>query len=535
MPSYPPRRRGKSSRVPRRQRRIVVCGPRWEGQSPQMRSRRGPASGAHGSGARASSSCCLVLSSRSPRRAALWPAPAAAGVDDSIAAALQPQALAGSGTGVYVWDLDAALPVYELNAATSLAPASNLKLVTSAAALMDWGADHRFSTELYAPDVPVAAGGVLLRRPLPRGLGDPSLSTRSYQRDVFDMTTASFETFARALKREGVKKVRGRVARRRVLVRQAQDRCRTWKDGLQLECGPLSALSGNQGLDNGNRVSAPATYAAKLMTKALAAPASRSRASRAAARCPTPRRLVKRQYSAALRGILRHMNKESDNFFAEMLLKGLGKDFYGEGSTAAGLQASKAALHALGRRDRHLRHPGRLRAELRRTGSPPRAWSRCSAPCASATTSTTSTTRWRSPARTGRCTTACAARRPPATRTPRRARSTSPSACPGYVTSANDHLVGVLDPHERRRRRRTGHGATDGAGRHRRGARQGLSCPASACWRRRRCSASTPSQPSRRFTALAAASSPSSSHSSTASAAAAVSAGRPRRGSRGTG
>ena len=44
----------------------------------------------------------------------------------------------------------------------------------------------------------------------------------------------------------------------------------TWKSGLQLECGPLSALSGNQGLDNGNRVSAPSTWAAKLMTKALA-------------------------------------------------------------------------------------------------------------------------------------------------------------------------------------------------------------------------------------------------------------------------
>ncbi len=42
-----------------------------------------------------------------------------------------------------------------------------------------------------------------------------------------------------------------------------------WKSGLQLECGPLSALSGNQGLDNGNRVKAPATLAAKLMTGAL--------------------------------------------------------------------------------------------------------------------------------------------------------------------------------------------------------------------------------------------------------------------------
>jgi D-alanyl-D-alanine carboxypeptidase len=42
------------------------------------------------------------------------------------------------------------------------------------------------------------------------------------------------------------------------------------------------------------------------------------------------------------------MNQMSDNFFAEMLLKGLGKDFYGEGSTKAGTKASKDSLHALG-------------------------------------------------------------------------------------------------------------------------------------------------------------------------------------------
>ena len=42
------------------------------------------------------------------------------------------------------------------------------------------------------------------------------------------------------------------------------------------------------------------------------------------------------------------MNQESDNFFAETLLKGLGKDFYGDGSTSAGARASIATLHAMG-------------------------------------------------------------------------------------------------------------------------------------------------------------------------------------------
>ena len=276
----------------------------------------------------------------------LWPSPAAAGVDSSIAAALSSAGLAGSGTGVYVWDLDTGLPIYEHNSSMGFAPASNMKLVTSATAIRYWGTSHRFSTELYAPDLAVDAG-VLEGDLYLRGLGDPSLSTRSYQKDVFDLTTASFETFAKTVKRKGIKKVAGRV------LGDASwfDKLRTvpyWKSGLQLECGPLSALSGNQGLDNGNRVAAPATWAAKLMTTALRNAGVKVKGKPGAGKVPSTDLLVKDQYSAALAGILKHMNKESDNFFAEMLLKGLGKDFYGDGSTAAGTKASKATLHAMG-------------------------------------------------------------------------------------------------------------------------------------------------------------------------------------------
>ena len=289
----------------------------------------------------------LVLAVAVAFAGALWPSPAAAGVDGSIAAALGSAGLAGSGTGVYVWDLDAALPVYDQNASTGYAPASNMKLVTSAAALIDWGAAHRFSTELYAPDVPLTPGGVLIGDLYLRGLGDPSLSTHSYQRDVFGFTTASFETFAHTLKREGVKKVRGRVRGDASWFDKLQT-VPYWKSGLQLECGPLSALSGNQGLDNGNRVKAPATWAAELMTGALVDAGVKVKDKPGTGKFTSSGKLVKRQYSAALPGIMKHMNKESDNFFAETLLKGLGKDFYGEGSTAAGTKASKAALHAMG-------------------------------------------------------------------------------------------------------------------------------------------------------------------------------------------
>ncbi len=279
--------------------------------------------------------------------AAALPATAAAGVDDNIAAILRQNGLSGSSTGICVWDLDAARLIYEHNGTTLLAPASNMKLVTSAAALIEWGPDHRFVTELYLPDTPVSSNGVLDGDVYLRGLGDPSLSTRSYQHAVFDLTTASFETFAHTLKREGVKKILGRVLGDAAWF----DKLRTvpaWKSGLALECGPLSALSGDQGLDNGNRVGAPATWAAKLMTKACRAAGIKVKGKPGTGKVPTTAHLLKAQYSAALPGVMRHMNQESDNFFAEMLCKGLGKDVYDDGSTKAGAQVSEDALHALG-------------------------------------------------------------------------------------------------------------------------------------------------------------------------------------------
>ena len=288
----------------------------------------------------------LVLAVAVVCAGALRPSPAAAGVDSSIAAVLSSAGLAGSGTGVYVWDLDAGLPVYEFNSSTGFAPASNMKLVTSAAAIRYWGTSHRFSTELYAPDLAVDAG-VIDGDLYLRGLGDPSLSTRSYQKDVFGLTTASFEAFAKTVKRKGIKKVSGSV----IGDSSWFDKLRTvpyWKSGLELECGPLSALSGDQGLDNGNRVAVPANWAAKLMTRALRNAGVKVKGKPGTGKVPSADLLVKHQYSAALAGILRHMNQESDNFFAEMLLKGLGKDFYGEGSTAAGTKASEATLHAMG-------------------------------------------------------------------------------------------------------------------------------------------------------------------------------------------
>ncbi len=271
---------------------------------------------------------------------------AAAGVSSTISSILQEHGVAGSRTGVYVWDFDAARQVFAGHADTRLVPASNMKLVTTSSALASWGPRRRFKTELYGPDVPVYEG-VLYGDLYLKGFGDPSLSTLSYQREALHLTTASFESFAQRLRTLKVRKVQGSVLGDESWFDNKRSGS-SWQPSLKLECGPLSALTGNESLDNGNRVKDPATYAAKLLTAALRARGIKVTGKPGAGRVPDTARLLKQQFSAPLRVLLKRMNKYSDNFFAEILLKGLGKDFYQVGSTQAGLEVSRATLAAMG-------------------------------------------------------------------------------------------------------------------------------------------------------------------------------------------
>ena len=287
--------------------------------------------------------CVAALAAAS---AGLGPAPAAASVSSTVSSILQKHGVSGPRTGVYIWDFDAVREVAASHASTPLAPASNMKLVTTTSTLNSWGPSHRFKTELYGPGVPVY-GGVLFGNLYLKGFGDPSLSTLSYQRSVLGLTTASFESFAKRLRTLKVRKVKGRVLGDESWF----DKKRTgptWSPSLFVESGALSALTGNESLDNGNRVKDPATYAAKLLTEALRAKGIKVTGKPGTGRVPATARLLKQQFSAPLKSLLKRMNKESDNFFAEILVKGLGKDFHDVGSTEAGVEVSRAALAAIG-------------------------------------------------------------------------------------------------------------------------------------------------------------------------------------------
>ena len=282
--------------------------------------------------------------------AAVVTVPQSANASSSLSATidgiLAKHGVAGGGTGVCVRDLDTGQMIYARHATTPLAPASNMKLVTAATALKTWGAGFRFTTELYGPDVPVY-GGVIYGDLHLKGYGDPSLSTLDYQRHELHFATASFEKFAHRLRSLGVRKIKGRVLGDESWF-DKQRYVAVWKPDLRLECGPLSALSGNEGLSNGNRVTSPAIYSARLCTQALRKAGIKVTGAPGSGKVPANFSLIKRQHSARLAAVIKHMDKESDNFFAELLVNGLGKDIYDEGSTAGGVKVLESTLLASG-------------------------------------------------------------------------------------------------------------------------------------------------------------------------------------------
>jgi serine-type D-Ala-D-Ala carboxypeptidase/endopeptidase (penicillin-binding protein 4) len=277
----------------------------------------------------------------------LAPAGAAASVKSGIAAALARQRMGGSGTSVMVYDLTTKRSLYVLHPDVLRLPGSNEKLVTSSTALARWTADFRFSTQLFA-SVPPDAGGVIDGDVYLRGLGDPTLSTAAYQADHFDMRTADLHDFVSTLEGLGVTRVTGRVVGDDGYF-DAQRSVANWRPSMTAFCGPLSALTLNESLGmDGAPVPDPALGAATRLTRLLRAAGIGVTHSAARGIVPITASLVHSELSASLGQILAAMNKPSDNFLAEELLKGLGAGFGGAGTTAAGAGVATDYLQSVG-------------------------------------------------------------------------------------------------------------------------------------------------------------------------------------------
>jgi serine-type D-Ala-D-Ala carboxypeptidase/endopeptidase (penicillin-binding protein 4) len=262
------------------------------------------------------------------------PAAAAASIQSSLERALSVPHVSLGATGAVAIDLSTGQTVYARNGALPLIPASNEKLAVTYAALTALGPGFTIETDVLGEGSQTGTtwqGDIVLK-----GYGDPTLSSS----DLADL--------AHQIRADGITRITGRVLgdeswfdSRRTAV--------GWKASFYItESPPLSALIVDRGRFGAYTSSDPALAAARLFRTALARAGvgvSGAAAHGAADDAAQPLAAVD---SPTLAAIVRGMDRVSDNFTAEMLVKELGAVQSGQGTTAAGVGVITGLLAAAG-------------------------------------------------------------------------------------------------------------------------------------------------------------------------------------------
>ena len=224
--------------------------------------------------------------------------------------------------------------VYALHRGRSLEPASNQKLTVALAALDRLGAGYRIPTDVLGDGS--RSGSTWRGRLVLKGYGDPSLSTT----DV--------HTLAERIRALGIRSVTGRIVGDESYY-DTQRMGPGWKASwYKIESPPLSALTVDRAKVGGRTRDNPAKMAAVAFDRALeAAGVDVARAPRVSTAPPDAVRLAGVR-SGRLKMLVRRMNRASDNFFAEMLVKHLGAQVRGAGTTADGTRVVRTVLRSRG-------------------------------------------------------------------------------------------------------------------------------------------------------------------------------------------
>jgi serine-type D-Ala-D-Ala carboxypeptidase/endopeptidase (penicillin-binding protein 4) len=256
----------------------------------------------------------------------------------------------GSHAGAYVVDLGTGRVVYSRNANRALAPASNEKLLTTSAALVQLGPETTLDTVVRpAPGAVLEPNGTLDGDLVLVGAGDPTLDDVA-MRDLVSQ-----------LRRAGIRRITGAVVGDESLFdsrRGSYDSHFGYDSDLG---GELGALTWGHGRFDSR---GPAYYAASRLRYFLKRSSVRvtSRVAVApAATTETPAFAI--HPSPPMADIISITNHPSDNFYAETLLKLLGARAGAGGSTNAGIAAAQTFLRGLGVKARMRDGSGLSRAD----------------------------------------------------------------------------------------------------------------------------------------------------------------------------
>ena len=256
--------------------------------------------------------------------------PATGSLKTRLDRALRVQGVSSSQTGAIVYDLSLDAYVYRKNEALALKPASNEKLPVAVTALSILQPGYTIPTELRAKGH--QTGSVWNGKLILKGYGNPALSGSQLGR------------LARAVEKKGITRVTGAIVGDETFF----DKVRVgpgWKASFYKdECPPLSALIVNRGHFRGYITSRPALAAAKMLRSKLVDRGIKVDGRARLGRADPSSAVIATERSPALRWLVRSMDRQSDNFYAETFVKLLGALEANEGSTTAGTRVVRQEL-----------------------------------------------------------------------------------------------------------------------------------------------------------------------------------------------
>lgn len=223
-------------------------------------------------------------------------------------------------SGAYAYNITKKRAIAGHNQGTARIIASNTKLFTGAAVLLRYGTGGRFTTSLWSTAEP--KNGVLRGSLFLRGGGDPLFGSSSYVKRNFG-SKATITALAKELRKAGVKRVTGRVWGDQTAFDTRRGTTYSgWRPNGDIG-GLLGGLIVDKGWAGGRYQSNPATYAAGRMSaelRRLGVKVSGKTGTKA-----TPKRATRLAYvrSLPMSALVRQMNKPSNNYLAEMLVKTL--------------------------------------------------------------------------------------------------------------------------------------------------------------------------------------------------------------------
>jgi D-alanyl-D-alanine carboxypeptidase/D-alanyl-D-alanine-endopeptidase (penicillin-binding protein 4) len=256
---------------------------------------------------------------------------------------------AGPFAGAYVRDLDTGTALYARKENVARPPASVEKLYTTSTALLRFGPDARLHTSVLATGaldpLGVWRGDIYLR-----GAGDPTLG----QAQIVALAQALATQF-------GIVRVAGSVLGDESVFDTLRGSARTGFAFDRDIGGVLSGVAVARGFSRNG--AGPAKDAALRLAKALRADGVPVDGPSGAGTAPPEARELTGIDSPPMADLVQLTNVPSDNFDAEMLLKGLGAHFGGAGTTPAGVAVVRAQLASFGIHPRVVDGSGLSRAD----------------------------------------------------------------------------------------------------------------------------------------------------------------------------